>query len=135
LNLVILESDKIKLESVLTGFIEESGARLAMLVGKNGMILSRRGDFAGVDVQSLAALTAGSFASTQALASVVGEKEFTGVFHQGKRINIYIALVADFGILVAVFDVATTIAMIRLTARETSKRLEPIIADLIARSK
>ncbi|MCK5832569.1 roadblock/LC7 domain-containing protein [bacterium] len=135
MNIIIYEIDKIKLETVLAGFIEESGARLAMLVGKSGVILSRKGDFSGVELQSLAALTAGSFASTQALAKVVGEKEFLGVFHQGKRSNIYISLVADFGILVAVFDVSTTVGMIRLCAREATKKLEPIIAEIIQRIK
>ncbi len=135
MNIIIYEPDKIKLESVLSSFIEESGARLSMLVTKNGMILSRKGDYTGVDIQSLAALTAGTFASTQALAKVVGEKEFLGVFHQGKRNNIYISLISDFGILVAVFDISVTVGIIRLSAREAAKKLEPIIAELITRAK
>jgi len=135
LNIIIYEGDKAKLEAILTGFIEESSARLAMIVDNGGMILTRIGDFNGIDIQPLAALTAGSYASTQALAKVIGENEFTGVTHQGKRNSIYISMVANFGLLVVVFDANTTIGMVRLSARDTAKKLGPVIAGIISRSR
>ncbi|MCD6502263.1 roadblock/LC7 domain-containing protein [bacterium] len=135
MNIVIYPSDKEKLEAVLSAFIEESGSRLVMLVDKGGSIISRKGDFTGIEVQALSALTAGSFASTQALAKAIGEKEFTGVLHQGKRSSIYISNVAENGIIVAVFDVNTTVGMVRLCVRETSKRLEPLILQIVNRGK
>ncbi len=104
-----------------------------MLVDKGGAIISRKGDFTGIEVQTLSALTAGSFASTQALAKTIGEKGFTGVLHQGKRNNIYISSIADHGIIVAVFDVNTTVGMVRLCARETSKSLEPLLLQIVNR--
>jgi len=135
LNIIIYESDKTKLEAILTGFIEQSSARLAMIVDNGGMILTRKGDFNGIDIQPLAALTAGSYASTQALAKVIGETEFTGVTHQGKRNSMFISMVAKFGLLVVVFDANSTIGMVRLSARETIKKLEPVIAGIISRSR
>ncbi|RKZ28886.1 hypothetical protein DRQ36_09770 [bacterium] len=134
-NIIINEQDKQRFEIILSDFLKDSGARTVILVDKSGFVLSKAGDFAGIDAQSLAVLASGSYASTQALAKLIGELEFSAAFHQGKRSNVHISLIANYAILVAIFDASITVGVIRLYARETSKKLEPLIFDLTTRSK
>jgi len=134
-NIVITAEDKQRLESILAGFLEDSGARNVLLVDRGGFVIMRWGDFTGVDPQSLAVLASGSFASTHALAQHIGEKEFSAAFHQGKQSNVHLSIIAEYALLVAIFDATATVGMIRLYAREAAKKLEPIISDMITRRK
>ena len=134
-NVIIYDRDRDRINQVLADFLEDSGARMALLVDRSGFILGKNGDFKNVDTLSLSALATGSIASTQALAKVVGEESFSAIFHQGKRSNIHISIIANFGVLVAIFDTNTTVAMVRLFARETEKKLEPILLDIAERGR
>ena len=68
---------------------------------------------------ALSALVAASFASTKAMAEVLGENSFLTLSHQGKSEHIHIALVGGRALLVIVFDDRTmseaiTKALLRL---------------------
>jgi len=76
---------------------------------------------------ALAALLAGSFASTKEIARLVGEPEFSVLFHQGKKDHIHISLIGERTILVIIFDDRTTIGMIRLYAKEVGENLRKIL--------
>ena len=75
------------------------------------------------DMDTISALVAGSFAATKEMARVLGEDEFSILFHQGKTDNIQLSLVGDRTLLTVIFDDSTTIGMVRLYANETAKRL------------
>ena len=72
---------------------------------------------------------AGSFASTAEIARLVGELEFSVLFHQGKKDHIHMNLVGERTILAVVFDDRTTIGMVRLYAREAAEELERVFAE------
>jgi predicted regulator of Ras-like GTPase activity (Roadblock/LC7/MglB family) len=90
------------------------------------MITSRGGDTKQVDLDTISALVAGSFAATRQLAHQFGEKEFTALFHQGRGGNIQLSLVGDRALLTALFDDNTTVGMVRLYSTEAAKRLTTI---------
>src|SRR5215212_6884480 len=71
------------------------------------------GDMRGVDATSLASLTAGNVAATDGLAKLIGEKEFSILFHEGERDNIHISLVAQRVILVVIFDEKSSLELVR----------------------
>ncbi|HLU49480.1 MAG TPA: roadblock/LC7 domain-containing protein, partial [Planctomycetota bacterium] len=80
-----------------------------------------------------AALVAGSYAATREMARLLGEDEFSVLFHQGRRDNIQLTLVGDRTILATVFDERTTIGMVRLYAKEASEKLRKVFEDIAAR--
>lgn len=121
--LVFYEDDVEAIESVLDAFLKKSAAKCALLVDKDGHMISHRGGTKGIDVDTISALVAGSFAATKALAHQFGEEEFTALFHQGQGSNLQLSLVADRALLTALFDDNTTIGMVRLYATEAAKRL------------
>jgi len=77
---------------------------------------------------------AGSFAATKEMARLLGEEEFSALFHQGSRDNIQLTLVGDRTLLTILFDDKTTVGMIRLYATETSRKLGEVFADASGRA-
>lgn len=124
----VLYEDQIKqIDKALTRIIKESEAKCALLVDKDGHLITRQGFTHTLDTTALAALLAGSFASTKEIARLVGEPEFSVLFHQGKRDHIHISLIGERTILVVIFDDRTTIGMIRLYAKEVGGTLKGIL--------
>ncbi len=129
-SLVIYEEEIQQLESLISKMLKGCEAKCALLVDKDGHLITRQGFTHSLDTTALAALLAGSFASTKEIARLVGEPEFSILFHQGKKDNIHMSLVGDRSILVVIFDDRTTIGMVRLYARETSVELTKIFEQI-----
>jgi len=117
-----------RINAALLRLIKKAEAKCALLVDKDGHLITRQGFTQSLDTTALSALLAGSFASTREIARLVGEPEFSVLFHQGKRDHIHISLVGDRSILAIVFDDRTTIGMVRLYAKETADRLKELIS-------
>lgn len=126
---VIYEQQVSKINAAILWMIKKSEAKCALLVDKNGHLITRQGFTQNLDTTALAALLAGSFASTREIARLVGEPEFSVLFHQGEKDHIHISLVSDRYILAVIFDDRTTIGMIRLYCREVGKKLNDIFAE------
>jgi len=133
-SFVILEEQVDQINAAMLRLIKKAEAKCALLVDKDGHLITRQGFTHSLDTTALSALLAGSFASTKEIARLVGEPEFSVLFHQGQKDHIHISLVGERCILAIVFDDRTTIGMVRLYAKETSDRLREMItrADLEA---
>ncbi|MCK4857073.1 MAG: roadblock/LC7 domain-containing protein [candidate division Zixibacteria bacterium] len=123
---VVYWEDTARIDAVMTKLLKGSEAKCALLVDKDGHLISRHGFTQTLDTTALAALMAGSFASTAEIARLVGESEFSVLFHQGVNDHIHMNLVGDRSILAVIFDDRTTIGMVRLYARETTEQLQQI---------
>lgn len=125
-SLIIYQEETAKIDGTLRKLLKGSEAKCALLVDKDGHLITRQGFTHSLDTTALAALLAGSFASTKEIARLVGEPEFSVLFHQGKRDHIHMSLVNERTILVVIFDDRTTIGMVRLYSKETSQELNAI---------
>lgn len=122
-------TDTARIDAVMSKLLKGSEAKCALLVDKDGHLISRHGFTQTLDTTALAALMAGSFASTAEIARLVGELEFSVLFHQGKKDHIHMNLVGERSILAVVFDDRTTIGMVRLYAREAAEELGKVFAE------
>ena len=122
-RLVFYRDDIRLINRVLQEFLKLSNARCALLVDKEGHMITKQGVTRSFDMDTISALVAGSFAATREMARLLGEDEFAILFHQGKTDNIQLSLVGDRTLLTVIFDDSTTIGMVRLYANETAKRL------------
>lgn len=134
-NQVLYEEEIEQIDKVLTRLIKEAEAKCALLVDKDGHLVTRQGFTHTLDTTALAALLAGSFASTKEIARLVGEPEFSVLFHQGKRDHIHISLIGERTILVVIFDDRTTIGMVRLYAKEIGETLQEILSNAGKKSR
>ena len=113
----------------------DSNAKIVFLVDKNGQQIAAHGDMRGVDATSLASLTAGNVAATDGLAKLIGEKEFSILFHEGERDNIHISLVAQRVILVVIFDDRSSLGLVRLRVKRASQELERTFEQLLKKAE
>ena len=124
-----------KIKRVLTELIRLSNAKSAMLIDREGHMITKTGQATTFDDETISALVAGSFAATREMAKLLGEEEFSVLFHQGRRENIQLSLVRDRALLGIVFDDKTTIGMVRLYASEAATRITKIIEEVERKSK
>ena len=129
-SLIIYEEEINQIETILNRLLKGAEAKCALLVDKDGHMITRQGFTQTLDTTALGALLAGSFASTKEIARLVGEPEFSVLFHQGKKDHIHMSIVGERSILVVIFDDRTTIGMVRLYAKEAAVELEKIFQEI-----
>lgn len=132
-RLVYYRQDISRIDAILTEFLEKSESKCAILIDKDGHPITRVGEVASYDMDTISALVAGSFAATREMARLLGEEEFSVLFHQGKRDNIQLSLVGNRALFAVIFDEKTTIGMVRLYGNETSQRLAKVFAEIATR--
>ena len=128
------EDDARRIRVVLDTFLDGSGARCALLVDRNGQLILGVGEAPDFDSTAFASLAAADFSANDQLASMMGEQEFSSLFHQGERESMYLADVGRRVILVALFGEGATLGMIRIKARAAVRELSGIVAELFDRS-
>jgi predicted regulator of Ras-like GTPase activity (Roadblock/LC7/MglB family) len=80
-----------------------------------------------------ASLTAADFSANDQLARLIGERDFSTLFHQGEKESMFLADVARRLILVVLFDNRTTLGLVRLKLRGTVHELAERFEEVFAR--
>ena len=111
----------------------DANAKVVFLVDKNGQQIAAHGDIENLDTTSLASLTAGNVAATDGLARLIGEKEFSILFHEGEKDNIHISIVAQRVILVVIFDEKSSLGLVRLRVKKAAQELNDIFTKIMAK--
>src|SRR5215216_7085507 len=134
-DLVMYEEEYQKIKDILHRLQVDSNSKIVFLVDKNGQQIAVMGDLENFDATSLASLTAGNVAATDGLAKLIGEKEFSILFHEGEKDNIHISLVAQRVILVVIFDEKSSLGLVRLRVKKASQELERTFEVLLRKSE
>ena len=71
--------------------------------------------------------------ATDGLAKLIGEKEFSILFHEGEKDNIHISIVAQRVILVVIFDTRSSLGLVRLRVKKASQELNDVFARIVAK--
>ncbi len=130
LGLSITETQLADIEDALEEMLTGSSASTVLLINSNdGSLIAAQGLTETLDTTSLAALAAGAFASAREIARLVGEPEFTVLFHQGKRHHVHVSLAGDHGLLMTLFTDDTTVGMVRLCARKACLRIKHALSS------
>ena len=132
-DLVMYEEEYSQIKEILARLQVDSNSKIVFLVDKNGQQIAAHGDMKGLDATSLASLTAGNVAATDGLAKLIGEKEFSILFHEGERDNIHISIVAQRVILVVIFDERSSLGLVRLRVKKASGELNDVFARIMAK--
>jgi predicted regulator of Ras-like GTPase activity (Roadblock/LC7/MglB family) len=132
-RLVFYKEDIEVIGKSLNTFLKNANAQCALLVDKDGHLVTKEGESKTYDMDTISALVAGSFAATKQMAKLLGEEEFSLMFHQGKKDNIQLSLVGQRTILAVIFDDRTTLGMVRLYSSQVSSKLAQVFADISAR--
>jgi len=134
-SFVLYDEELIRFTKVLEKLLHDSNAGSAFLIDKNGQLICAVGETDKLDTTSLASLTAGNIAATGGLAKLIGEKEFSILFHEGEKDNIHISIVGGRIILVVIFDNRSSLGLVRLRVKKAGAELQTILDDLITRTE
>ena len=113
---------------VMESTLINAGVDCAFLVDLSGNLIVSRGDPQNLDVLALATLTAANFGATNEIANIVGEEDFSLLFHKGKNENVHISKIGDNYILLTLFGNKVSLGIIRMKTAKVSEILIPILS-------
>jgi predicted regulator of Ras-like GTPase activity (Roadblock/LC7/MglB family) len=119
------EEDLAAITRTVDKFLAETGAHSALIADRAGQLVATMGQPPAFDPMVFATLTAADFSANDQLARLIGETDFTTLFHQGEKESMYVADVARRLILVTLFDNRTPIGLVRL-------KMKPVVEELTA---
>ena len=82
-----------------------------------------------LDSVAFAALAAGNFAAVDAMAKLVGESEFSLLFHKGEKSSIHFNKADDDTLLITMFTKDISLGLVRLKVSEAIKQINKILAE------
>ena len=135
MDLVLYEEELNEIQKIINQLHIDARSRIVFVVDKNGQQITAAGDISSIDATSLASLTAGNVAATDGLAKLIGEKEFSILFHEGEKDNVHISIVANRVILVVIFDDRSSLGLVRLRVKKTSSELARIFETIITKAE
>ena len=124
-----------KIDEELQRLFQQASAKVVFLVDKNGQLIASAGETREIDTTSLASLTAGNIAATGGIARLLGEKEFTILFHEGEKDNVHISLIGQRVILVVIFDKRSSLGLVRLRVKKASEALINIFNQITSKAE
>lgn len=130
-SLIMYEEEFRQIDAELHKLYAQTNAVMTLLVDKNGQLIASVGQPTdNMDITSLASLTAGNIAAVGAMAKLLGEKEFSVLFHEGERENIHITLIGRI-ILVVVFDQRSSLGLVRLRVKKSVETLSKVLDHIL----
>jgi predicted regulator of Ras-like GTPase activity (Roadblock/LC7/MglB family) len=132
-DIVMYEEEFNQIKQIISKLRVDANAQVVFLVDKNGQQIAAHGEIDNLDTTSLASLTAGNVAATDGLARLIGEKEFSILFHEGEKDNIHISIVAQRVILVVIFDERSSLGLVRLRVKKASQDLNDVFSKIMAK--
>jgi predicted regulator of Ras-like GTPase activity (Roadblock/LC7/MglB family) len=135
MNIIITKKDQEKINMCLNRMVSSSFAHCVLLVDRSGQLIAHRGNSPEIDILSLAVLTAANFGATAEIARLLGEEEFTLLFHKGKSENVYFSAIGDHAIMVTLFDDNTSLGLIRLRINKIIDELSTILFAIFEKGK
>lgn len=121
------------IEKVLRKNLIELGVHSVVFIDMAGNIVAELDDGElKHDVYSLAALAAGNFGAVSAMAKIIGEDEFSLLFHKGTKENIHFSKVMTDFLLVTIFGKDMSLGFLRLKVAESIKEIEELLGQSYA---
>ncbi|RLD65762.1 MAG: roadblock/LC7 domain-containing protein [Bacteroidetes bacterium] len=116
------------IEGILSEELIELGVRCVLLIDLAGNIIVNLddGDLEH-DIYSLAALAAGNFGAVSAMAKIVGEEDFSLLFHKGESESIHFSKIDDELLLVTIFGKDVSLGFLRLKVTEATRKIKEIL--------
>lgn len=134
-DLIMYEEEFKKIDEELQKLYQQTNSKVVFLVDKNGQLIASAGETRDLDTTSLASLTAGNIAATGGIARLLGEKEFSILFHEGERDNIHISLIGQRVILVVIFDGRSSLGLVRLRVKKAAEMIAKIFEEITSKAE
>ena len=135
MNVVVTRLDIERIDICLNKMISSSFAHAVILIDRSGQLIAHNGEAPDIDLAALSALTAANFGATIEIARLLGEEEFTLLFHKGKSENVYFSAIGEHAIMVTLFDDRTSLGLIRLRINQIVGELSKLLVSIFERRR
>jgi len=116
------------IDKILQEDLIEGGVHSVILIDMAGNIISDLDNGKKKhDVYSLAALAAGNFGAVSTIAKMIGEKDFSLLFHKGKEVSIHFSKVTEDFLLITIFGSDMSLGFMRLKVNESIGKITKIL--------
>jgi len=121
-----LDQDQLdRIETVLEKDLVESGVHSVLLIDMAGNIIAKADNGkCDHDVYSLAALASANFAAVDTMAKIVGEQEFSLLFHKGENESIHFSKIQNDFLLITIFGKEVSLGLLRLKVAEAVEKIK-----------
>ncbi len=117
------------IENILDKELIDLGVQTVLLIDLAGNIIVNLDDGKTQhDVYSLAALAAGNFGAVSAMADIIGEKDFTLLFHEGNKKSIHFSKVVENLLLIVIFGKDVSLGFLRLKVANAIQQIKNLMA-------
>ena len=134
-RLIFYEDDVERINKALENYQALSKSKCNILIDIEGHPVTQVGTTEGINLETISALVAASFAATKEVAKILGQDEFTTLTHQGKLESIQLTLVGERTILATIFDNNTTIGMVMFYTKELVEKLNVVFKEIGSRKR
>ena len=125
----LMAEDESKITRILADLLKQSEADECMVCDAGGHVLAQESAGKGTDPFSISALGAGVFGASRQLAMILGEDEFSAVFHQGENKSLFICAVGEDVLLLSIFSDPDTIGLVKLYSEPASQSLRELFEN------
>lgn len=130
----ISEEQSRALRAAAGDFTILADARALILCDCAGCVLVCTDGIESADTESIGALAAGSFVATRELASILNEKAFQSIYHQGEETHIFVRSIADAFLAIVIFDKRTTVGLVKLYVGKMIEAMLPLFREISGQS-
>jgi len=117
-----------RIELILNDELISLGVSCVLLIDFAGNILTNLDDGkTHHDVYSLAALAAGNFGAVNEMAKIIGEEDFSLLFHKGEKESIHFSKITDDLLLLTIFGKDVSLGFLRLKVAEAIRKIKGTI--------
>ena len=126
MNFILKEELIEDLVKLLERLVKEGGATYALLADMAGNLICEAGNIS-LDTTSLAVLSATNFAATREIARLMGEEEFSLLFHRGQVENIHFTHITPEVLLIVLFKRSVSAGLLRLKVESVKKDIQNLL--------
>lgn len=123
MSLILTKAEVDQLDRIVRKELLGAGANHVMIVDMAGNLIIERGSLHMNDILSLAVLSAANYAATVQIAKLLGEEDFSLLFHKGDKRNIHFSRLDREYILITLFDDNVSLGLIRLKSSSAVEQL------------
>lgn len=127
---VVSQEQLEQIDKILNEKLIRIGVDCVIIIDMAGNIITaKENGKTKYDVYSFAALAAGNFATVDAMAKLVGETEFSLLFHKGTECNIHFSKIDDELLLITMFGKTISLGYLRLNVVESIEEIRKLWAN------
>lgn len=113
----LIEEDMHVIDTALDELLRKTDTDVALVIDRGGPLLCQRGKYEQYDTMTMAALAAGSFSATAAMAERVGETNFTSIYQQGDNYSMLVSSIDNTLLLIVIFRANLSAGAIKFYAK------------------